>query len=77
VDDIFDTGKTLNELKNFFTPLSPASLEFCVFLKKDVPRKFDINPRFVGFDIPNHFVYGYGLDIAEKFRNLPYVAYKG
>lgn len=76
VDDIFDTGKTLNEVGKFFKTLNPASIEFCVFLKKNVPKKFEIKPRFVGFEIDNHFVFGYGLDIAEKYRNLPYVAYR-
>lgn len=76
VDDILDTGNTLGQLRTLVEDLSPKSLEFCVFLKKNMEKRDAyINPRFVGFEIPNKFVYGYGLDIMEKFRNLPYVAY--
>lgn len=75
VDDILDTGRTLAILLQFLGSMKPASLELCVLLRKRVPRVAPLHPRFVGFDIPNRFVYGYGLDIAEKFRNLPYIAY--
>lgn len=74
VDDILDTGKTAAALFKFLKSLQPASIELCVLLRKRVRRIIPVRARFVGFNIPNCFVYGYGLDIAEKFRNLPYIA---
>ena len=76
VDDILDTGRTLARIVRFFKSLHPASVETCVLLRKRVRRAARVSARFVGFDIPNHFVFGYGLDIAERFRNLPYIAFK-
>lgn len=74
VDDILDTGLTIVQLMKFLRSLKPASLEVCVFLKKDIPRKTKLKPRFVGFEIPNQFVYGYGLDLSERCRNLSFIA---
>jgi hypoxanthine phosphoribosyltransferase len=76
VDDILDTGRTMKRLLKFLESLHPKSVELCILLRKRVKRVAPIRARFVGFDIPNRFVFGYGLDIAEKFRNLPYIAYR-
>ncbi|MDD2707362.1 MAG: hypoxanthine phosphoribosyltransferase [Verrucomicrobiae bacterium] len=75
VDDIFDTGATLEKAMSFLKTLKPASLNACVFLRKRVRRTVRCRPRFVGFDIPDRFVYGYGLDLREGFRHLPHLAW--
>jgi hypoxanthine phosphoribosyltransferase len=78
VDDILDSGRTISTLLRFLKSLKPRSLELCVLLEKKIPRKgTGWKPRFVGFRIPDEFVYGYGLDYAEKFRNLNYIAVAG
>jgi len=74
VDDILDTGGTVQKLVRFLGSMHPASVEVCVLLRKRIRRSVFLRPRFVGFDVPDQFVYGYGLDIGEKFRNLPYIA---
>lgn len=74
VEDIVDSGLTLNYLLRSLSARSPASLEVCALLTKPERRKVDLPIRYVGFEIPNRFVVGYGLDHAERFRNLPYVA---
>jgi hypoxanthine phosphoribosyltransferase len=76
VDDILDTGNTISKLMKAVRIMKPASLQLCIFLEKKVSRNFQFRPKFVGFKIPNHFVYGYGLDYAEQFRNLRCIAYK-
>lgn len=74
VDDILDTGKTLSRVLEKVRELKPRQIRTCVFLEKVVPeRAFDIKPDYVGFSIPNLFVVGYGLDFAERYRNLPFV----
>jgi hypoxanthine phosphoribosyltransferase len=73
VEDIIDSGLTLNYLCANLASRSPASLEICALLTKPDRRQIDVPVRYVGFEIPNKFVIGYGLDFAERYRNLPYV----
>ena len=74
VEDIIDSGLTLSYLMRNLEAREPASLEVCALLAKPGRREVDISVRYVGFEIPNRFVIGYGLDFAERYRNLPYVA---
>ena len=74
VEDIIDSGLTLSYLMRNLRARRPASLEICALLTKPDRRRIDVPVRYVGFDIPNRFVIGYGLDFGERFRNLPYVA---
>jgi hypoxanthine phosphoribosyltransferase len=73
VEDIIDSGLTLSYLIRNLESREPASLEVCALLTKPSRREIDIPVRYVGFEIPNKFVVGYGLDFAERYRNLPYV----
>lgn len=74
VEDIVDSGLTLQYLLRNLAGRRPASLEVCALLLKPGRRKVDLKPRYVGFEIPDEFVVGYGLDHAERYRNLPFVA---
>ncbi len=74
VDDIFDTGNTLWELIPQIDELGPASVRSAVLLRKLGQCKVNLIPDFVGFDIPNEFVVGYGLDYRDRYRNLFYIA---
>jgi len=74
VEDIVDSGLTLSYLLRTLSARDPASLEVCALLTKPDRRKVDLPIRYEGFEIPNRFVIGYGLDHGERFRNLPYVA---
>jgi len=74
VEDIIDSGLTLSYLIRNLEAREPASLEVCALLTKPARREIDVPVRYVGFEIPNRFVIGYGLDFAERYRNLPYVA---
>ncbi|HUO78360.1 MAG TPA: hypoxanthine phosphoribosyltransferase [Thermodesulfovibrionales bacterium] len=74
VEDIVDTGITLNQLRERILARHPRSLRICSFLDKRERRKVDVPLDYVGFEIPNQFVVGYGLDYENKFRNLPYIA---
>ncbi len=74
VEDIVDSGLTLQYLLRNLGARNPASVEVVALLTKPERRKVDIEPRYVGFEIPDKFVVGYGLDHAERYRNLPYVA---
>jgi hypoxanthine phosphoribosyltransferase len=74
VEDIVDSGLTLNYLLRNLRGRAPRSLEVCALLVKPGRRKIDLPIRYVGFEIPNRFVVGYGLDLDQRFRNLPYVA---
>ena len=74
VEDIVDSGLTLQYLMRNLGARNPASLEVCALLTKPDRRKVELPIRFVGFEIPDRFAIGYGLDHAEKYRNLPYVA---
>lgn len=71
IDDILDTGKTLSRVCQIFRKLKPASLRTCVLLDKQTTRSVDFEADFVGFKIPDEFAVGYGLDFAERYRQLP------
>jgi hypoxanthine phosphoribosyltransferase len=73
VEDIIDSGLTLSYLMRNLESREPASLEICALLTKPARREIDVTVRWIGFEIPNRFVIGYGLDFAERYRNLPYV----
>ena len=73
VEDVVDTGTTLAYIMEVLKLRNPASLEICALLTKPDRREIDVPVRYVGFEIPNRFVIGYGLDFAERYRNLPYV----
>ncbi len=73
VEDIIDSGLTLSYLLRNLEARQPATLEVCALLTKPARRELDVPVRYVGFEIPNRFVIGYGLDFAERYRNLPYV----
>ena len=74
VEDIVDSGLTLSYLFRMLRARGPASLEVCALLTKPERREIEMPIRYVGFEIPNRFAIGYGLDFAERYRNLPYVA---
>ena len=73
VEDILDTGITLSHLMPMLQMRRPRSLRLCTILSKPSRRKADIEPDYCGFEVPDEFVVGYGLDYDEKYRNLPYV----
>lgn len=73
VEDIVDTGYTLDYLRKYIGSLDPKSIVECTLLNKKSRRVIDITPTYVGFEIEDLFVIGYGLDYDEKYRNLPYV----
>jgi hypoxanthine phosphoribosyltransferase len=75
VDDILDTGLTLNYLLGNLRLRGPESLKVCVLMDKPARRKVDIKPDYVGFEVPDRFVVGYGVDFAERFRHLPYIGF--
>lgn len=74
VDDVVDSGRTLVELYRFMTEKGAASVRCAVLLEKPSARQVDIKPEYIGFEIPDRFVVGYGLDFAEQFRFLPFIA---
>jgi hypoxanthine phosphoribosyltransferase len=74
VEDIVDSGRTLSRVIEVLRERQPASIEVCALLDKHHATHLDHPPRFVGFDAPNEFLVGYGLDHAENFRHLPYIA---
>ena len=73
VEDIVDSGLTLKYLLKNLAGRKPATLEVAALLRKEGIQQVDLDVRYVGFDIPNEFVVGYGLDYAEKYRNLPFI----
>lgn len=73
VDDILDTGKTLRAVIDKLNALEPKSLKTCVLLEKKSRRAEQITADYVGFEVPDAFVVGYGLDYAERYRNLPFI----
>ncbi len=73
IEDIVDTGRTMDYLLRLFQARQPASLRICTLLNKPSRREVEVPLDYVGFDIPDEFVLGYGLDYDEKYRNLPYV----
>ncbi len=74
VEDIVDSGKTLSYFISLLKKKNPSSIKICAFLDKKERREVEINVDYVGFDIPCGFVIGYGLDYAEKYRELPFLA---
>ena len=75
VEDIIDTGRTLSYLIEHLKGRKPSSLKLCTLLDKPERRIYDVKVNYVGFQIPDKFVVGYGLDFNELYRNLPYIAY--
>ena len=73
IEDIIDSGLTLSYLLRNLESREPASLAVCALLTKPQRREIEVDVRYIGFEIPNKFVIGYGLDFAERYRNLPYV----
>jgi hypoxanthine phosphoribosyltransferase len=73
VDDILDTGRTMKEVLAMLQPLRPRRIRTCVLLDKKARRVEPLEADYVGFEIPDLFVVGYGLDFAERYRNLPFV----
>ena len=73
VEDILDSGVTLHYLTGYLRNRGPASIAIATLLDKPSRRKADVSARYVGFEVPDAFVVGYGLDYAEKYRNLPYI----
>ncbi len=74
VEDIVDTGRTLNRLMDLLRARNPQSLEICALLHKHIAEELKYETKFVGFDAPHEFLVGYGLDHAESFRHIPYIA---
>lgn len=74
IDDIIDTGISLNYIRELILSKSPASLKVCAFLDKKERREVDVPMDYIGFEIPNQFFVGYGLDYDNNYRNLPYIA---
>ena len=72
VEDIFDTGLTLKHIREDLYVQKPTSLEICALLNKRIPDKLAVDVKYIGFEIENRFVVGYGLDYAEKYRELPH-----
>lgn len=75
VEDIIDTGRTLSYLIEHLKGRKPTSLKLCTLLDKPERRKYDVRVDYVGFEIPDEFVVGYGLDCNEHYRSLPYIGY--
>ena len=73
IEDIIDSGQTLSYLIKNLSERKPASIQLCTLMNKPERRKVDLPVKYVGFEIPNEFVVGYGLDYAEKYRNPPYL----
>jgi hypoxanthine phosphoribosyltransferase len=74
VEDIVDSGLTLNYIRHILLARHPKSLKICTLLDKKARRRVEVPIDYIGFEIPNEFVIGYGLDYQERYRNLPYVA---
>ena len=73
VEDILDSGLTLSYLTKYLMQRKPASIKIATLLDKPARRRAEVKPDYVGFEVPDAFVVGYGLDYAEKYRNLPYI----
>ena len=73
MEDIVDTGRTLTYLKNLLSQRQPRTLSVCTLLDKPSRREVAVEADYVGFEIPDRFVVGYGLDHAQRYRNLPYI----
>ena len=75
IDDIFDTGESLETVYKYIQSQKPASIKSCVLLSKDVPKRTNLQVDYIGFNVPNKFIVGYGLDVNELYRDLPYIGY--
>ena len=75
VEDIVDTGKTINYLVNYLKDMGAKSIRVCTVLDKPIKRSITFKPEYVGFEIEDKFVIGYGLDFNQDYRNLPYIGY--
>ena len=73
VEDIIDSGRTLSHLMDLLKSRNPESIELCALLDKPERRVVDVDVKYVGFQVPDLFVVGYGLDYDQKYRNLPYI----
>ena len=73
VEDILDSGVTLHNLMNLLRQRGPASIEICTLFSKPERRQVEVEAKYIGYEIPDAFIVGYGLDYAEKYRNLPFV----
>ncbi len=73
VEDIIDSGRTLYYLLDYLRSKNPKSIKLCTLFDKPDRREFDVNVDWTGFDIPDEFIVGYGLDYAQRYRNLPYI----
>ena len=73
VEDIVDSGRTISYIMNYLKDRKAASVRLCALFDKDERREFDVKSDWIGFDIPDKFIVGYGLDYAQKYRNLPYI----
>lgn len=74
VEDVIDTGLTLDYLKEVLLKRKPKSIKICALLDKPARRRVNLKVDYIGFEIPDEFIVGYGIDYGEKYRNLPYVA---
>jgi hypoxanthine phosphoribosyltransferase len=74
VEDIVDTGLTLKHILEDLQQQKPTSMEICALLSKNIPDKVPVKVKYVGFEIEDRFVVGYGLDFAEKYREVPHIA---
>ena len=74
IEDIYDTGNTLERVLRDLRQQYPASLEVCALLDKQIPEKHPVEVKYLGFEISKRFVVGYGLDYAERYRELPHIA---
>ena len=73
IDDIIDTGHTLEKIIKILNKYNPKSIKLCTLVNKQERREAELNAAFYGFDIPNEFIIGYGMDLDEQYRNLPYI----
>lgn len=71
IDDVLDTGRTLSKIIHEIQKMQPATIKTCVLLDKQTPRRIQFQADYIGFDVPDEFVVGYGLDFAESYRQLP------
>lgn len=75
IEDIIDTGKTMDFLVKYLKNKNPKSIKICVLADKPERRIIDVKADYIGFTVPNKFIIGYGFDVDNKYRNLPYIAY--
>ena len=73
IEDIIDSGRTMNYLLKYFKGRNPASVKLCALMSKPSRRKVEVPIDYCGYEVPDEFLVGYGLDYAEKYRNLPYI----